>query len=652
MLEPNARLLYLDELRPPEGYSLDRAVATTYSLDLLALLMAPFSMALAESREEGDLTKRPMALLAALRRTAGRLVIFCQKGRIAVPKQDQILYSYLEQAVVEVQPPGQGAFHPKIWVLRFVKEDAQPFYRLICLSRNLTFDTSWDTVLTLEGEVAERRTRGFARNRELAQFVAALPSLATAPPDAKSREHVQVIADEVRRVAFRAPEGFRDGGHRDDVEFCPMGAWSKSHSPDLAGAERLLVVSPFLSDAKLSNLAASNAHLTLVSRAESLDALSDAAFRKLAEAEARIYAMDEGAEHPNEVAETEPADEGITEDPRTPESEPAGSGDCLSGLHAKLYVAEYGAQEVHLWTGSANATSAAFNGQNVEFMVGLWGRRRDIGIDKLLGEEGETSGSGATSFIDLLTPYVRPETAENQDETEQELQDELERHRRLLAAADLQLTAKPRSDEGTDLYDLVLELASSCDVDEQIAMTCVPITLPPDRAHRADKLFRGESMVFGNLPSARLTRFLAFRLEARAGKTKASLEFVLKVMAKDFPEDRDAQILRSIISNTEQFLKYLLYLLGDGDMPPGLDDPEKSGGTPWKYNSPETGGDAGLPLFEYLVKASSRSPEKIEQVNAVIQDIQEHSDDKEIIPEDFLKMWAILYSAYREKVGS
>ena len=59
MLEPNSRLLYLDELRPPEGYSLDRAIATTYTLDLLSLLMAPLSMVLFECETKEEMLKQP-----------------------------------------------------------------------------------------------------------------------------------------------------------------------------------------------------------------------------------------------------------------------------------------------------------------------------------------------------------------------------------------------------------------------------------------------------------------------------------------------------------------------------------------------------------------------------------------------------------------
>ena len=59
MLNPNTRLIYLDELRPPEGYKLDRALATTFSLDLLSLLMLPLSMALQDAANQEELLKDP-----------------------------------------------------------------------------------------------------------------------------------------------------------------------------------------------------------------------------------------------------------------------------------------------------------------------------------------------------------------------------------------------------------------------------------------------------------------------------------------------------------------------------------------------------------------------------------------------------------------
>lgn len=45
MLEPETRHLLTDALRPADGFGIDIAVATTYTLDLMSLLLAPMAMA-------------------------------------------------------------------------------------------------------------------------------------------------------------------------------------------------------------------------------------------------------------------------------------------------------------------------------------------------------------------------------------------------------------------------------------------------------------------------------------------------------------------------------------------------------------------------------------------------------------------------------
>ncbi len=88
MLEAEDRQLLLDALRPPAGYALDRAVGTTYSLDLMSLLVAPLAFALFDREaSDGRLVADPIALLEAVRRNADRIDIFCQAGQIAVPRE-------------------------------------------------------------------------------------------------------------------------------------------------------------------------------------------------------------------------------------------------------------------------------------------------------------------------------------------------------------------------------------------------------------------------------------------------------------------------------------------------------------------------------------------------------------------------------------
>src|SRR5262249_34945639 len=70
----------------------------------------------------------------------------------------------------------------------------------------------------------------------------------------------------------------------------------------------------------------------------------------------------------------------------------------LSGLHAKLYIADAG-WSASVWTGSANATFDAFE-RNVEFLVELTGSKARCGIDAFL------RNSGQNCFADLLVEYT------------------------------------------------------------------------------------------------------------------------------------------------------------------------------------------------------------------------------------------------------
>jgi hypothetical protein len=252
MLEPGNRLLYLEELRPPEGYQLDRAIATTFSLDLLSLLMAPLSMVLYESQSREELLKNPIAALEAIKRSAGRIGVFCQKGRIYVPKQQQPLFHSLEHTVVQVTSPDEGGvFHPKVWLMRFSADGAPTIYRFLCLSRNLTFDRSWDTALVLEGELIDRK-RAYSRNHPLGDFIEALPTLADQDVPEEIRDHVDIMSEEVRRVQFKVESPFIDEGDQQSLFFAPIGLERYKRAPKLLPARSTLIISPFLKETWLT----------------------------------------------------------------------------------------------------------------------------------------------------------------------------------------------------------------------------------------------------------------------------------------------------------------------------------------------------------------------------------------------------------------
>src|SRR5438270_13497306 len=96
VLEPDDRHPLLDALRPPAGFVLDRAVGTTFSLDLHALLTAPVAFALLDAESGDDGLSAPTAILEAVRRQADLIDVFCQAGQIAVPAAYRPLVAYVE----------------------------------------------------------------------------------------------------------------------------------------------------------------------------------------------------------------------------------------------------------------------------------------------------------------------------------------------------------------------------------------------------------------------------------------------------------------------------------------------------------------------------------------------------------------------------
>lgn len=265
MLSPDQRTLMLDTLRPPEGYTFDAGIGTTFTLNLMTLLVAPLSLALHDVINAEDALGDPVLLLDGIRQYASRLTIFNQSGYIAIPKEGNLLFRFLEDMVVEVRAPNEGLFHPKIWLLRYVKKDKMPVYHFLCLSRNIDFSRSWDVMLRLDGELMDRQV-GYGRNKPLGDFIAALPRFAQRPPKKRTQEIVQLLQEEVRRVDFKVPWPFDP----QSLEFIPLGDRShRRHRLDI-NKNRCMIVSPFLSESVLQEASDRGSDHVLFSEAESL----------------------------------------------------------------------------------------------------------------------------------------------------------------------------------------------------------------------------------------------------------------------------------------------------------------------------------------------------------------------------------------------
>lgn len=374
MLEPRDRMLLFEALRPPEGFRFDQGFGTTYTLDLLALLTAPVAFTWFEQSDEDQRSGvNSLEVLESLRRHADRLTIFCHAGRIALPKTAYPQLAFVENSIVECQPVQGGAFHPKVWVLRWMNDARDVRYRVLCLSRNLTFSRAWDTLLSLDGPLLSDRRAAVGRNRGLVEFVRTLPGLATRKPvNTLVTQRVETLAAELERTKFELPDGITD------LRFWPLGIGARDRDPLAEVGDRLLVVSPFITLGRLEDLAKGRSDVTLVSTSNALAHLT-----RRPEGVKQFYSLTERA-----MLESDTEREGARES----EAEAIE----LSDLHAKLFVRERG-WDAHIWTGSANATAAAFGG-NVEFLVELTGPRKRFGIDALMEPQ-----KGEVRFVNLLT---------------------------------------------------------------------------------------------------------------------------------------------------------------------------------------------------------------------------------------------------------
>lgn len=625
MLTTDQRELFLDALRPPEGYRFDRGIGTTFTLNLLTLLIAPLSLALLEVSDATEALHDPVLLLEGLRRYADRLTIFCQAGRIAVPPPDNYLYSFLEKSVIQVQAPRRernGSFHPKVWLLRYESEtDGAPLYRFLNLSRNLTFDKSWDLILRLEGLVARERAYAYSRNNPLGDFIQWLPQLACHPVEERIAQDIALLEQEVRRVAFEVPWPFM----QDSLTFYPFGIPGYYHRDSVFEENywQALVLAPFLDDRQLQHITNVGEGHVLISRADSIAALKPETLARFGE----IYVLDEMG-----VAEPEPesdTDESVGEEASVPH-DPA-------GLHAKLFVTESGWDATWL-LGSANATSAAFRNRNVEFMVKLQGRRSKIGIDKILGEEEDDN-----ALLSLLREY-RPESQAEVDEGEKQAEQLAGSIRDWLIDLEMQLEV---SQQGEDAFDLSLRFgqASAQAPEGNYTITCWPVTLR--EGQRAPFDYAPHSaVIFPRLSLLALTPFIAFDVKAQAEDHKHTTSFVLSLPISGIPQNRKDYLYSAIISDQTQFLRYLWLLLSEDEsgMLDWMQSTTEKPGASWRAGW----GNAGFPLLEPLVRALSRAPDKIDRIAELIEGLQRTPQGQQVLPEGFEQLWEAIVQIRNE----
>lgn len=585
MLGTDERRLYSEAFAAPEGHRLDTAVGTTYSLDLESLLFAHVCLATSGRAEPEDALRDPVSLLEAVHRTSDRVTVFYHAGETNAPSQPQAVYALLEDSVVPARGRGGSAiFHPKLWLLRFVNEAGDGrILRAVVLSRNLTTSRAWDSFVCLEGEPGRAKQ---AASLDLDRLLRALPGLAKLPVPPARAEALESLARDAERTAFDAPYPFEG-----TPELVALGLAEREGFRPSGPGERVLAISPFVSNEALRALRGLGAEATLIGRPEEMSKCDEDVIGAWV-----AHGLHDAASSDADSAD----DQTLTS---TADAAP-------QGLHAKALAIQNG-RRTTWWLGSANLTDPVRAGSSVELMVKLEGKTSKVGIDVFL-ESG---------FRDLLQPYQHaPPPADPREGA----RSAVERTKNSLVEATLTLRCDA-TDEG---WNLVMD--GRFEADEHVRVSARPISLPSTRSR--DLSLGVGPWRFEGLATEALTALIALHIEAGSGAAGFEQDLTLKLPIEGLPAERDALISRAIVKDRSAVLRYLHCLLGDQE-PDGAGD---AGSAPGEGREGTTSAATfASGLLEPLLRVVHRDPERLRTLRALV----ERPDGDEVIPPELRAIW-------------
>lgn len=608
MLNPNYdRLDYGRILAPPAGSVLDFAVGTTYSLDLDALVGASLALGLSEETDS-ELMNNPVCLLEALRRTGDKVALFCEGGQIHLPSNVTSLYILLEKMVFTVKTDNQSgiakypSFHPKFWLIRYKNADDEFIYRIVVLSRNLTFDRSWDISFYMDGKVTKRTVR---KNEPVCDFLRFLSS--QLPDDKNGKEKakgIHSLINELPNVIFE----LNSDKEFYDYEFIPNGIKRTNgklyqfDETDLFNEtfHEIFIMSPFLSGDIIRNFnnrndysPIENSRYMLVTRELSLGKLETDDVSNF-----DIYTLRD------RVIDGETS---ISDD-----ATPAQKQD----IHAKVYmIKKYSTSNLYL--GSLNASHNAVYG-NVEFMIRLESKNRYLNMDKLrdslFGGDEDNEGNPFHK-ITLETAIVSEE-----DDATNDLSAVIKDINRINAHA----VVNKAADEH---YSIKVYF-------DAFNAGIFTVSIRPLLSQKCELL--NEEIEFENLTMDQLSEFYVVSV-SDGDKT---VERVLIIPTDGLPEERENMVVSKVVSDKECFYRYVAFLLGDDSIISVLEASALGMDSNGKQNS----ATYHLPaLYEKMLQTAATAPERFKGIDYLIKTI---SNDG-VIPEDFKK----LYETFKKAVN-
>ena len=583
------RLNYGQLLMPPVGYTLARAVGTTYSLDLETLMSTCIALGIQESTDS-SLTKNPFAILKSLQELSDKLLIFCEAGQISPmhPERSPLMLM-LDKMIIPVKLKaikGKGipSFHPKTWTLQYEDADGNQFFRFIVLSRNLTFDRSWDITVSLDGKLTGGRHKS---SYPIVDFLKYLKynALEGVSMKAKKKRILNAMIQDLPYVKFSLEDK-----RFLDFEIIPLGIGTVDIDKDPLLTNTfhdLLIMSPFVSSGVLQSfdqrkqLKISNRHL--ITRTTELHKIAG----KLESF--KVFTMKDTVVEGEEI---------VSDDEPTKVQQ--------QDIHAKMYLMTKDSSST-LYLGSMNASENGLH-RNVEMLLKLSAYRYYLNIDQI--EEdlfGQEDRWNPFEEIDLSTV--------DDKEPEKNEKDELER----VIKSICRIRAKAIVEPSGDNYKAIVKFAYSHDEFPNV-------DIAPARTVRIQPL--ANEVVFDGLSALELTEL--YRITVK-GQTESLTRMLL--IPTELPLDRDDMVVRSILKDRRAFVNYLAFILGEDYVLSAL---EMEAATTSDRDKDQRSNEYGLPaIYEKMLKVAYSEPDRLKEIRHIMNRVA----DCDIIPDEFFQMY-------------
>ncbi|ETO95080.1 hypothetical protein HMPREF1495_1543 [Lachnoanaerobaculum sp. MSX33] len=603
---------YGNILMPPKGYKLESAVGTTYSLDLEALTSVAVCLGLSEE-VDSRLMQNPICMLNALQKVSDRLILFCEAGQIKVPSKPTALSVLLEKIVVEVALPkdkGMGiypSFHPKTWMLSYINSEGDRKYRFVVMSRNLTFDRSWDISFAMDSSKKVRQKR---KSTPICNFLEYLARNVNKQciDYLKKRNLIRKMMKEIKDISFSLDSKV----FGENFEILPLGIGEKAYKIENdklfctqkgdadSTFNELVIMSPFLSsgviaDFNLSERALSECSRTLITRRSELGKLRECDVNNFT-----IYTLkDEIIDGEDEISDES-------------------SDKRKQDIHAKIYLRRKYA-DVDLYLGSMNASYSAIN-KNVEMMVKFSTKNKHLNGERFLDD------IFCGNADDTKNPFEQVTIESAIDDTADINRDIMEDKIKYLCRTK-KIAYISKDESNTDKYNVKIEF-TGIDTDENI-------TISPINSKR--KHILSEHMEFSDLEILQLSEF--YKVEIKSGDTV--LNRIIMIPTIGFPDNRENIVVNSVIGDKVSFIEYISLVLGDDYILSMIEGKQIRESGMFSKKS------GIMPaIYEKMLKVAVTEPEKIKDIGYVLKMV----NDSEIIPDEFRRLYETFCSTLKLRI--